>query len=74
MSLRERTRPGLGIVEPRLSKATPTPSHARYSDFRRVPCANQRGDDRLSFFRYTAIIALRLVFSWNGCRACHNEH
>src|SRR5215467_14178684 len=42
MSLRERTRPGLGIIEP---------YHARYSDFRRDPFTNHRGDVRLSFFR-----------------------
>jgi len=36
---------------------------ARYSDFRRVPCTNQRGDVRLSFFRdaLRAVVALRLV-------------
>ena len=52
MSLRERTRPGLGIIER---------CHARYSDFRRDPFTNHRGDARLSFFRDTlrAVIAFR---------------
>jgi hypothetical protein len=60
MSLRERTRPGSGLskrVRPQCQ------SHARYSDFRRDPFTNHRGDARLSFFRdaLRAVIALRLV-------------
>jgi len=42
MSLRERTRPGLGIIER---------CHARYSDFRRDLFTTHRDDVRLSFFR-----------------------
>jgi hypothetical protein len=50
MSLRERTRPEMGIIKP---------CHARYSDFRGDPFTNDRDDVGVDFFR-DALRALAL--------------